>query len=383
MLQRIEPYLLRFLVVVGITAAAPPALPAQVEGVRIVARDSGATMQQVGEGVFVIVHEPAMLYWPSGAVDWPHGNTGVIVGRDGVLVVDSDFYPSRAAADIALIRTVTTASIRWLVNTHWHGDHTHGNGVYLKRFPNLAILGARPNQRFIALNQARYPKSVVAAGSAQRLTLARRDALLTRGSDSAGRQFTEAERALLARVVAEEREQLDEFANVDVAPPTVLFDSTYTLNVGGRTVELRNRGRANSPADVTVYLPAERVLFTGDIVVHPVPYAFGSYPLAWASVLRELEALRVRAVVPGHGLVFADHAYTRQVRELLETVAGRVEPLVLQGKTLGEIQRAVDLTDLRVKFVKDGDATAAEYWTSSIRRALVERTYDCLTGSQC
>jgi glyoxylase-like metal-dependent hydrolase (beta-lactamase superfamily II) len=363
--------------------AVPLVTSAQVDGPRVVARDSGATIQQVGTGAYVIIHEPAMLYWPSGAVDWPHGNTGVVVGSDGVLVVDSDFYPSRAAADIALIGKVTDRPIRWLVNTHWHGDHTHGNGVYRARFPRLVILGARPNARFIGLNQARFPKSVVADGSAQRATLAQREAVLAAGADSSGRRFTEDERALLARVVAEEKEQLREFATVEVAPPTVLFDSAYTLNVGGRAVELRNRGRANSPADVTVYLPAERVLFTGDVVVHPVPYAFGSYPGAWASVLRALEALPVRAVVPGHGPVFGDHAYTRRVRELLEAVSARVEPLVVQGRTLAEVQRAVDLGDLRAKFVKDGDATAAEYWATSVRRALVERTYECLTGSKC
>jgi cyclase len=376
-------HLLQGLLAVNAIVAVPLALPAQTSDVRIVARDSGATMQQVAEGTYVIIHDPAMLEWPSGAVDWPHGNTGVVVGRDAVLVVDSDFYPSRAAADIVLIAKVTDRPIRYLVNTHWHGDHTHGNGVYRKAFPNLTILGARPNQRFIALNQARFPRSVVAAGSISRTTLAQNEALLAKGADSTGRPFTDAERRLLARVIGEEREQLREFATVEVAPPTMLFDRSFVLDLGGRAVELRNWDRANSPADVTAYLPVERVLFTGDIVVHPVPYAFAAYPGPWVPVLRELEVMPVSAVVPGHGPVFADHSYTRQVRELFEAVSARVESLLLQGKTQAEVQRLVNVDDLRAKFVKDGDATAAEYWDESIRKALVERTYQCLTGSRC
>jgi glyoxylase-like metal-dependent hydrolase (beta-lactamase superfamily II) len=307
----------------------------------------------------------------------------VIVGRDGVLVVDSDFFPSRAAADIALIAAVTDRPVRYLVNTHWHGDHTHGNGTYRRAFPDLVIVGARPNQHYIALNQARFPKSVLALGSVSRATLAQHQALLAQGTDSAGHRLTEGERRLLAQVIAEEQIQLREFALVEVAPPTLLFDSGLTLDLGGRAVELRNWDRANSPADVTVYLPVERVLFTGDIVVHPVPYAFAAYVGPLIPVLREIESIPVSAVVPGHGPVFHDHAYTRQVRLLLETVASRVDSLLMLGKTQAEVQRLTVVDDFRPQFVRDGDATAADYWDESIRKALVERMYQCRTGYRC
>jgi hypothetical protein len=91
----------------------------------------------------------------------------------------------------------------------------------------------------------------------------------------------------------------------------------------------------------------------------------------------------VRAVVPGHGPVFADHAYTRQVRQLLEAVASRVDSLLLQGKTLAEVQRLVKVDDMRASFVRDRDVSAAEYWEQSIRQGLVERTFQCETGSRC
>jgi glyoxylase-like metal-dependent hydrolase (beta-lactamase superfamily II) len=367
----------------GQAASLPANAAAQNASGEIVARDSGATMHRVATGVYAIIHADAMHDFPTGAVNWPHGNTGVVVGDDAVLVIDSDFYPGRARADIALIQRVTDKPVRYLVNTHWHGDHTHGNGVYRKAFPALSIVGAEPNGRLIALNQARYPRSVVAEGSQARTQVAAHKALLARGADSTGRRFTDAERRLLVQVIAQEETQLREFATVEIAPPTLLFERTLALDLGGRTVELRNWGRANSPADVTVYLPKERVLFTGDILVHPVPYVFGAYPGPWIPVLRAIEEIPVSAVVPGHGPVFRDHAYTRQVRELLEAVASRVEGLLTQGKTLAEVQRLIDLSDLRPRFVPPGDVSAPEYWEGSIVNGLVERTFQCVTGSRC
>jgi cyclase len=349
----------------------------------IVARDSGAVVEQVGPGIFAIIHTDAVHNYPTGTVNWPHGNTGVIVGNSAVLVIDSDFYPGRARADIALIRRLTDKPVRYLVNTHWHGDHTHGNVVYQKTFPRLEIVGARPNQQYIGLNQLRFTRAVTAEGSGIRKQLAAHETLLTRGTDSTGRALTDAERRLLTQVIGEERIWLAEFAEVEAAPPTRLFDSTLTLDLGGRRVELRHWGRANSSADVTVYVPRERVLFTGDIVVHPVPYVFGANPGPWLPVLRRLEAMPVSAVVPGHGPVFADHAYTRAVRELFEAVALRMEPLLRQGKNLAEIKRTLDLSDFRPRFVPAGDSNAAEYWDESILTGLVERTYDCLVGTRC
>src|SRR4030042_279565 len=86
--------------------------------------DSGARMERVADGVYAIIHRDATREWPSGATDWPHGNTGVVIGDAGILVVDATFYPSRARADIALIRRLSDRPVRYLVNTHGHGAPT-------------------------------------------------------------------------------------------------------------------------------------------------------------------------------------------------------------------------------------------------------------------
>ena len=370
------------LITLAMLAAARPAAPPR-SPFEVVASDSGARVERVADGVFAIVHDDAVHDWPSGATDWPHGNTGVIVGPDGVLVIDATYYPSRARADVALVRRITDKPVRWLVNTHWHGDHTHGNAVYRDAFPGLVIVGARENREFIAVNQERFPRSVGAPGSVQRTTLAYLEGVMASGRDTTGHLLTPDERRRLARIVAEKRTELAELATVKVAPPDLLFDGSMALQLGARRVELRDQGHANSPHDVTIYLPAEGVLFTGDIVVHPVPYAFQSYPLPWIDVLRNLEAMRVTALVPGHGPVMTDVGYVRQVRELLEATRDRVQAELAAGKNAVQTGKAVTLADLKSRFVTPGDANMEEYWKASIVDALPERMAACVQGLRC
>jgi hypothetical protein len=83
---------------------------------------------------------------------------------------------------------VTSLPVRYLVNTHWHGDHTHGNGVYREAFPGLAIIGQRDNHYWIELNLQKLPAGYLARESVPRATLARLEARLAAGADSAGRR---------------------------------------------------------------------------------------------------------------------------------------------------------------------------------------------------
>src|SRR5215210_6371860 len=91
------------------------------------------TVTKVAEGVYVIRHKDA----PD---TFPQGNTTVIIGDREVFVVDSCYLPSSAREDIAQIRQWTSKPVRYLLNTHWHYDHTLGNGTYWDGFPSLTII---------------------------------------------------------------------------------------------------------------------------------------------------------------------------------------------------------------------------------------------------
>jgi glyoxylase-like metal-dependent hydrolase (beta-lactamase superfamily II) len=335
--------------------------------------DSSARMERVADGVYAIIHDNA-------TEDWPNSNTGVIVGDDGVLVIDATYLPSRARADIALIRTVTDKPVRFLVITHLHRDHTGGTSAYRDAFPGVVVISGPETRRFIAINRAATAKIGAAPGSPLRATLTALEATLASGRDKAGNALTaDAKRALEVNV-RQRRTELADLSTYRVIVPDAAVASQLDVFLGARHIEIRDRGRANSPDDVTVYLPMERVLFTGDIVVQsPLPYTGATWPLEWSAVLRQLEAMPVAAVVPGHGPVLHDNSYITAVRQLVDGVTSQVAALVSQGVPLDQIQTKVDATGLRKLSPAWASAEQDENWTLTVR-ALVERTWHAVRG---
>ena len=339
-------------------------------------------VERLAAGVYTIIHPDATRDWATNTTDWPNSNVGVIIGDSAVLVVDSDYLSSAARADIALIRTLTTKPVRYLVNTHWHGDHTHGNSVYRDAFPALSIVGARENHDFIQINQARFPSLMTQSGLRAQY-IRDLEVMLSNGRDSAGRVISAAEQVRLSLNIAQRRREVDELSMLKVAPPTVLFDSVMRIDLGRKVVILRNWGRANSPSDVTIYVPGDRILFAGDIVVHPVPYAWRSYPTHWAKVLTGIEGVAVTALVPGHGPIQRDHGYTRLVHALMDSTLARTRAIVLRGGTVDSVKKKLDLRDLERRFVKPGDTLARVLWDDSIKDGLAGRAYYCAIGYDC
>jgi glyoxylase-like metal-dependent hydrolase (beta-lactamase superfamily II) len=164
-----------------------------------------------------------------------------------------------------------------------------------------------------------------------------------------------------------------------VVPANLVFDKELTLTLGSRPVILHDWGKANSPHDVTVYLPDEKILFTGDILVEdPLPYTGASWPVPWAEVLRQLDAMPAAIVVPGHGPLRRDHTYIHQVRQLMEAVTARVESFARKGLTLDQVQDSVSLEDLRSGFPAWAGAPADDW--KIVMRALVERAWRGVRG---
>ena len=352
--------------------ALASALPATSSGQ---GKDAGARMERVADGVYAIIHENA-------TEEWPNSNTGVIVGEDGVLVVDATYLPSRARADIALIRTITDKPVRYLVITHLHRDHTGGAVAYRDAFPGVHVITGPETREFIAVNRPATSRATAAPESPQRKTLARLEAALANGRDSSGRPYSAATIAALTRNVAERKGELAEMSVIQTIVPDLTFNDRLELYLGSRQIELRNRGRANSPDDVTIYDTKERVMFTGDIVVQaPLPYTGATWPAEWSAVLRDIDGTPTTAIVPGHGPVMRDHSYINAMRVLIDNVRLQVAAMLNKGgMSLDQIQNAIDVGQLRsASPVWNTPDIDSEDWRVTIR-ALVERTWHEVRG---
>jgi cyclase len=333
------------------------ALNAILAAFGIAGADSSVTTQRtvtkVAEGIYCIRHADA----PDTN---PQGNTTVIIGERGVLVVDSAYLPSSAAEDIAQIRRWTDRPVRYVLNTHWHPDHQRGNSVYVDAFPDVAIIAHTQTVRLMAsydaANRERYPK---------RLQSMKED--LAKKPD-----------AELQKTIAGRSRVLAELQSSRLQLPTLTFDDELTLDLGNRVVEIRHTGIGDTRGDAWAYLPQEQILVTGDVLVAPVPYFFAGYPEGLARTLRNLQELDVKAVVPGHGDVMHDKTYLTAVLDMIETIIGQVNAAVVRigslSARLEDVRPQIDVTEYRRRFAGD-DPHNQEYFDESIEGLIKDAFY--------
>jgi glyoxylase-like metal-dependent hydrolase (beta-lactamase superfamily II) len=187
-------------------------------------------------------------------------NTGVVVGDDAVLVADTQATPAMAADVIRRIREVTDKPIRYVVLTHYHAVRVLGASAYAARE--------------IIASQETY-ELIVERGEADKASEIGRFPRL--------------------------------FRNVETLPPgltwpTVVFEKKLTLRMGRLEVQILQLGRGHTKGDTVVWLPQDRVLLSGDLVeFDATPYAGDAYFQDWPGTLRNLAALKPRALVPGRG----------------------------------------------------------------------------------
>jgi glyoxylase-like metal-dependent hydrolase (beta-lactamase superfamily II) len=324
------------------------------------------TVTRLADGIWTIRH-------PDAPDTFPQGNTVVVIGERGVLVVDACLLPSSAREDIAEIRRLIgkpDRPVTWVVNTHWHFDHTIGNAEYLAAFPTVQIVATRHTQKAIADwnpgAMARYPSR----GDRFRK-------ILESGKNPDGRPLTEGERKDYERSIAGLAPVVAEFSKARQVVPNVAFERELRIDLGNRPVEIRFLGRGNTGGDAIVYLPNEKILATGDLLVHPVPYLFGGFPVDHPRTLRAMAELDAATIVPGHGEVLRDKSYIFQVAEFLEASNAVMEKEVNSGKTIEEVQgsfaKVFDVDPWRTRFAGTSQEDA-EFFDGTFD-ALVKASY--------
>src|SRR4051812_49398461 len=287
------------------------------------ANTTARTLNTLGDGIWEIRHPDA----PDG---FPQGNTTVIAGDKAVLVVDSCLLPSSAKQDIEQIRKWTQKPVTWLVNTHWHFDHTAGNAAYADAFPGLQIVAHEHTKKMIeSFNPgaiARYP------GRQQRF-----EKMLQTGKDQDGKPLTDALRADLKKSLAGLAPVVAEMNGLVQVVPNVVFEHELRVDLGNREVQIRFLGRGNTGGDTVVYLPREKILAAGDLLDHPVPYFFGGFPVDLVGTLGRVSELDIQTIVPGHGEVLSGKGYVGQVAALVAAVNAEVEKELNAGVTKDQI----------------------------------------------
>jgi glyoxylase-like metal-dependent hydrolase (beta-lactamase superfamily II) len=305
--------------------------------------ETGVAVQkvQIAEGIYQFITAP------DGYV--PNGNSVVIVNENDVLVFDTFTRPSTARTVLAEIRKITDKPVRYVVNSHHHPDHWSGNEVYAQAFPNLEIIATEETRRFMLNIANAWPPLFTENLRKDQANLEKE---LSTGKESDGTVLTAERRHKEEEDVRLEREFADEAMKVKRTYPTLTYSDKLTLHHGGR--EFRFMSVVGDADGTTVlYLPKEKILVTGDVLSYPIPYF--TPPLSQhVKSLRMLAQIDADVIIPGHGPAWHDKDFLHLEAELLETIVDQVDRAVRQGMvTVEEIQKAVSVEPLRLKFTHD------------------------------
>ena len=267
--------------------------------------------------------------------------------------------PSDAREDIAQIRQWTSKPVSFLLNTHFHNDHNLGNRAYMDAFPALTIIAQTETKKEMDLFG---PGS---RGREERGTAAYQQ-MLDRGKASDGTALTGADKAELERILVRRRQVLDELAPVAFQSATLTFDQRFTIDLGNRVVEIEFLGRGNTAGDAVAFLPKERIVAAGDLVVHPIPYFYDGYPSEWTRTLDRLAALDATTIVPGHGPVMHDASYVRLTSELLASACSQMNDALRKTgpamfRTVDAVKASVDLRPFRQRFARADKSLGEEF----------------------
>ncbi|HTQ01870.1 MAG TPA: MBL fold metallo-hydrolase [Casimicrobiaceae bacterium] len=226
-------------------------------------------------------------------------NTGIIVGDDAVMVIDTQATPVMAQDVIRRIREVTDKPIRYVVLSHYHA---------------VRVLGA----------SAYEPEHVIASRDTY-------DLIVERGEHDMKSEIERFPRL---------------FRAVESVPgltwPTLVFDRRLTLWLGTLQVELMQLGRGHTKGDTVAWLPQEKIMFSGDLVEFgATPYCGDAYLNDWPETLDAIAALAPEKLVPGRGASLADRAAVKAGLEGTRAFITAMYDHVRRGAQAGKDLRAV------------------------------------------
>ena len=318
--------------------------------------------ERLADGVYALIPEPRF--------DDLDGNSMVVIGRESILLVDTGGSLETGRLLVAQVKKLSPLPVRYVVNTHWHYDHVLGNAAVLDAWPKAQIVAHEETARIGATWAQYYPERALAALPATRKRVA---AEADTGKAADGRALSSYE-VTVAKAQQANADRLErKFKESRYILPTMTFSDRLKLELGGRTVDVLNAGRGNTPGDAIVWVRDAGVIATGDLLVHPVPYGFNSFPAAWMNVMDYLREMRGRVLLPGHGSLQRDQQYLNTVTDLLKDIVRQVRACVARNMTLDETRKAVDLSRWRTLLVTDDERRFS--FATNFEAPVIERAW--------
>ena len=316
-------------------ACQPQAPPASETPAPSAAAPAGAVYE--GEAFTFQEIQPG-IYHAVGTGNLSVGcNGSIFVNEDDVLIVDSHITPAAAWALLKELKNITDKPVRYVVNTHFHFDHAHGNQVFPE---DVEIIGHELTREQLVSGASKNGRSWDLFVGGLPARVAEMEADLKAAKDASDQ--TKAEE--LEKNIAVQKHYQDATGAIEVTPPTTTLSQRMTLFRGGREIQLLYFGRGHTGGDVVVYLPQEKVVATGDLLTAGLSYMGDGYLEEWAETLEELKSLDFEVVLPGHGEAFREREKIDYFQAYLRDLSQKIARMHADGVSAADAAQKIDMT---------------------------------------
>ena len=244
-----------------------------------------------------------------------------------VIVFDTHFTPEAGQALLNAIRSVTLKPVRYVVNSHAHADHTHGNQV----FPDAQLISSTDARREVLEEDLPSLNRTISVAQAQ-IDKVRHD--LAKETDPSQLQR-------MRELIRTREEYIRTMSRLKIVAPFVTLDDRLRIQEGKQEVRLLYLGKGHTEGDVVMLLPAQRIAFVGDLFFNEaIPNVQDASILTWMKTLEEVLRLDADKFVPGHGAV-GGRKDIQNFLSYFETLQSLVKEYVDRGDSVEQATRDI------------------------------------------
>lgn len=243
-------------------------------------------------------------------------NAGFVVLDQSVLVFDTHFTPDAGQDLLKAIRSVTPKPVRYVVNSHWHADHTHGNQV----FADADLIGSVKTRDGVL--QDDQPSLERTIGIAQKQLESLNQAVKKEQNSSRVKELQDQ--------IKPRKDYLRTMSRLHISEPVVALEDSLVIRDGEQEVRLVYLGVGHTNGDIVLLLPSRKIAFVGDLLFNKaIPNVQDGDILQWMQTLENVLKLDVKTFVPGHGAVGSGKDveafmnYFRDLRSLVQQAIDR------------------------------------------------------------